>query len=353
MMQSNPAVRKKKKKGGCLGPFLAVLVVFLLLAGGGGFFAWQKIQQSWEPVSVMLDAEIPVEIQPGSGVALIADELAHNNLIQSRLTFMLYCRLHHVEEKMLAGRYTLRTSQSVPEIVEILMKGQIHLDFFTIPEGYTVEQIGEKVVSTGRVTAEEWAAALESDYGREYILRDDVVRSPFEGFLFPDTYSLSDGITAGDIMTMMLNRFDEIWAKVSAEGAEGEAANYSMRQLVTIASLIERECRVDSEMSRIAGVIYNRLKRGMPLQIDATVLYALGEHKDEVLLKDLEVDSPYNTYLHETLPPGPIACPGEKALYAALHPETHEYLYYVATGDGSHEFSTNFNDHLAAQQKYQ
>ena len=137
MMQSNPAARRKKKKGGCLGPILAVLVVFLLLAGGAGYFAWQKVQSSWEPVSVMLDAEIPVEIQPGSGVALIADELAHNNLIQSRLTFMLYCRLHHVEEKLLAGRYTLRTSQSVPEIVEILMKGQVHLDFFTIPEGYT------------------------------------------------------------------------------------------------------------------------------------------------------------------------------------------------------------------------
>ena len=236
-------------------------------------------------------------------------------------------------------------------IAGIIANGEVYQHRVTIPEGFTVPQIGERLIEAELTDEAGWQEALTSSYQRAYLTDvPDDVRDPLEGYLFPDTYSFEDYTTASDLIDRMLDRFETVWDTVNDGTAR---TDYSMQEVVTIASLIERECQVDSEMATISGVIYNRLNREMPLQIDATVLYALGEHKDIVTYADLEIDSPYNTYAVPGLPPGPIACPGEKALYAALHPEQHEYLYYVATGDGSHEFSTNFNDHLTAQNQYQ
>ncbi len=153
------------------------------------------------------------------------------------------------------------------------------------------------------------------------------------------------------MIDMMLKQFAQVWDKEFADLARQKGM--SAYQVVTVASMIEKEALFDSERPRIAGVIYNRLQEGMPLQVDATVLYSLGRHKDQVLLKDLEVESPYNTYRNTGLPPGPIASPGLTSLSAALQPEDHNYFYYVATSDGHHVFSRTYAEHLKAKNQNQ
>jgi UPF0755 protein len=171
-----------------------------------------------------------------------------------------------------------------------------------------------------------------------------------EGFLYPDTYWIDKTSSAEDIVAIMLARFAAVWNQEFAASAQEK--NISVRDAVIIASLIEREAQVPEERKRIAGVIYNRLQAGMPLQIDATIIYSLGEHREVLTYKDLEIDSPYNTYRNAGLPVGPIACPGRASIAAALDPESNDYMYYVAKGDGSHHFSITYAEHLTAKARY-
>ncbi|MDD4239695.1 MAG: endolytic transglycosylase MltG, partial [Desulfotomaculaceae bacterium] len=173
-----------------------------------------------------------------------------------------------------------------------------------------------------------------------------------EGYLFPDTYSFNIGESESIIVETMLKRFDREMAELGFE-ALAEENGISLHQAVTIASLVEREAKADEERPLIAGVIYNRLNISMPLQIDATIQYALGENKPEIYYKDLEVDSPYNTYRNYGLPPGPIAMPGRASLLAAVNPADTDYLYYVAKPDGSHAFATTLAQHNVNKEMYQ
>jgi UPF0755 protein len=172
-----------------------------------------------------------------------------------------------------------------------------------------------------------------------------------EGYLFPDTYHIGSRTTEEEIIKMMLKRFNDELVKLDYV-EKITLPGLSLHNAVTLASLVEREAREDSERPVIAGVIMNRLNRGMKLQIDATVLYALGGHKEKVYYKDLEVDSPYNTYLYYGLPPGPIAFPGEASLKAAIEPAITDYLYYVAKPDGSHAFARTLAEHNNNKAKY-
>ena len=332
---------------------LIFCILLFLLSSAGIFYIHHRLEQAWLPADSTSTELIPVTVQPGSGVASIAELLQEKNLIQDASAFMLYCRIHQLTQLLQAGNYEFSSSQSSPEIAWMIAEGKIALHMLTIPEGFTVEQIGQALSEAGYTSETAWQKALAQDYGRNYISRDKKIREPLEGFLFPDTYDLTENLSAPEITEIMLGRFDDIWEEKSVSISAPAVKKLSKHEIVTIASLIERECQVKSEQQRISGVIYNRLNRDMKLQIDATVLYALGRHKETVLLSDLEYDSPYNTYVYKGLPPGPIACPGADALYAAMHPEEHEFLYYVAVGNGSHEFSTNFEDHLKAQRKYQ
>jgi UPF0755 protein len=212
------------------------------------------------------------------------------------------------------------------------------------------QQIGGLLVSHKICTLAQWNAALEKEY--EYDFLQNIAAGPhcLEGFLFPDTYSLPEDVSAEQVINLMLKNFEKVWNQEFAGTASQK--NMSVYKTVTIASMVEREARVNSERKTIAGVIYNRLNQNMPLQIDATVVYALGGHKDVVTYADLEVNSPYNTYKYAGLPPGPISCPGKASLNAALNPEKHSYYYYLAKGDGSHYFSKTYDEHLQAKQKY-
>lgn len=218
----------------------------------------------------------------------------------------------------------------------------------TIPEGFTLQQIADRLDEKGIVDRKTFLAAARSPAVISSLGADfDLPHDTLEGYLFPDTYRFQPRTPAAQILQEMVLNFSARFARPYQQ--EVARSEYSLHQIVTLASLIEREAKVPEDRARIAGVLENRLKRNMRLEVDATVLYALGYHKPRVLYRDLEVRSPYNTYRHKGLPPGPIANPGLLCLIAALHPEPNDDLYYVAQPNGKHLFSRTLAEYEAAK----
>ena len=246
------------------------------------------------------------------------------------------------------GTYALNPSFDYQQIVRVLQRREtstVEIEV-SIPEGYTNAQIKERLVEMGVCSEADIDEYLNSyNYKHDYLEeRLPASKGWLEGYLFPDTYKFNAN-NAKMTLNKMLNNFKSKYDEPIQQGAEALGRN--QHEIVTIASLLEREAKVDEEFARIAGVIYNRLSSpDFPrLEIDATLLYALGEHKEVLTDADKEVDSPYNTYKIEGLPPGPICNPGYTALYAATHPEDHNYYYYVAMPDGTHLFANSYEEH--------
>jgi UPF0755 protein len=297
---------------------------------------------------------VTVSVERGAGVSAIGETLAQNGVIRSAPAFQFYVRWHGAGSRLRAGRYTLSGNMSLARILHLLEQGPGHGGGgrlrVTVPEGFTLAQIADALETGGICDASafrEFAAkpAAWTGFDVGFILP----QSTLEGYLYPDTYDFLPHSTPEEIAKEMLLNFSHRFARPKQQ--EIAVSGHSLHEIVTLASLIEREARIPADRPRIAGVLENRLKKGMKLEIDATVLYALGYHKDRVYYKDLEVDSPYNTYRNVGLPPGPIANPGMASLDAALHPEANDYLFYVAQPNGAHVFSRTREDHEAAIRK--
>lgn len=330
-----------------------VLMVAVLLLVSLSLAGYQILTHQYLPVDPEDKSYIDVIIPEQSTASQVADILYENDLIQGKKAFLAYCRQSGQDSSLKAGHYQLSRSQSLKDIVNMLSKGQVVTLSFTIPEGYTVEQIGKSLVDRGFCSAGEWDQAVNAEY--DYPFLDQASpqegKSRLEGFLFPDTYIVSEDTDAQGLIKAMLDNFDTVWKDKLV--AQAEKKGMSLYETLIIASMIEKEAMIADERPIISGVIRNRMDLGMPLQIDATVLYALGEEdKNVVYLDDLKIDSPYNTYKYPGLPPAPISCPGQSALEAALNPAQHDYYYYVARGDGSHEFTRTFSEHQQAIRKY-
>ncbi|MGQ9557714.1 MAG: endolytic transglycosylase MltG [Desulfurispora sp.] len=324
--------------------FLALLLV-VLLAGTGWRLLLGPVDNPGRPVRV----RVP-EHSTGRQVAVLLREAG---LIRSVDAFVLYARVYNLEQRLQAGYYVLSTGQSLPEIAGQLVRGSNTQVAITIPEGYTLAQIAALLQrQLGVAPAAFWQQVSRGEVSRPYLRDLPAGMRRLEGYLFPDTYLFSADMPPREMIAAMLQRFDQVNREL---GLEQKAARrgLTLHQLVTVASLVEKEARLDSERPLIAGVIYNRLHRGMPLQVDATVLYALGRHKEKVYYKDLQVDSPYNTYRYKGLPPGPIAMPGRASLLAAAQPASTNYLYYVARPDGSHAFAADLATHERNRRLYQ
>lgn len=332
-----------------IGPLIAAAALIVLL--GTGFFMWNFISRQYAPVDpddkMVVDVVIPLE----SSARQIAVLLKENNLIHSETAFLSYCKKMGYDSRLKAGHYRFSRSQTLAAIAEHIANGRVVNISFTIPEGYTLEQIKKLVIEEKICTEDQWKAAINKEYDYPFMQAIPAHKKDrLEGFLFPDTYSMSEDCTIEQLIDLMLGNFDQVWKQQLASQAQAQKQN--IYETVILASLIEKEAQVAAERPIISGVIANRLKAGMLLQIDASVLYALQEHKDNVSYADLEVDSPFNTYKYPGLPPGPIACPGKAALEAALNPARHSYYYYVYKGDGTHYFSRTYSEHLAAKRKY-
>lgn len=323
-----------------------LLIVFgsalALAAAAFGITAWLVYGDRTLP-SRATDFEIP----PATSIEDIAFLLEREGVVRSGWLVRSYLRVRRPAVSIQAAEYTVAARSSVREVVDTLAAGgRPPQDKVTIPEGFTAEEIAQRLAGERLATVSDFM-----NYVRFTSLVLGGVRTDgLEGYLFPDTYLVPRHTQPAVIAAMMTSQFEKNLPKGYATRAR--QLGYSVRQIITVASIIEREAKADDERPIIAGVYYNRLRRHMPLEVDATIEYALPKHKQSLSLKDLAVDSPYNTYAHTGLPPTPISNPGRKSIDAAFHPAQTEYLYYVYKGNGHHQFSKTLAEQEAAERRY-
>ncbi|MFW6386483.1 MAG: endolytic transglycosylase MltG [Bacillota bacterium] len=293
-----------------------------------------------------------VYISRGTGTGEIAEKLHFHGLIFSPLLFNITCKLTGLDSQLQAGYYELSTRASMWEQIQTLTSGQISTFRVTIPEGFTVEDVADRLAGLTVLGRDDFIRAARGKKFEEYFLPGHPgggVRYHLEGYIYPDTYVIPRQYEAEEMIEVFLSEFEEKWGDVLAR--RQEESKYTPYEILTIASLVEREARLDREKPLIAGVIFNRLERDMHLQIDASVRYGLRLDREQVLYRDLEEDNPYNSYMYDGLSPGPIASPGDKAIEAALNPEETDYLYYFARENGEHVFSETYEQHLERQRE--
>ncbi|MFZ5647902.1 MAG: endolytic transglycosylase MltG [Bacillota bacterium] len=297
--------------------------------------------------------EVSVVIPENATGATIGEMLHKKGLVRGPGVVTIYARLNNVDQKLKPGRYIFNSGQSVPEMVGALVAGAQERIVITVPEGYSLSQLEDLLAQKGVMDRGRFKTLVAGKhvYKNEFIKKIPPDEG-LEGYLFPDTYYIGSGTAEEEIIGMMLNRFESEIKSLDYERKAGER-NLTLHEALTIASMIEGEAAVNEERPVIASVIYNRLRLGMPLQIDATVKYALGGQPKKIYYKDLEVNSPYNTYRVSGLPPGPINSPGRASLLAVLEPADTDYLYYVAKPDGTHAFSSSLEGHNNNRMKYQ
>lgn len=284
-----------------------------------------------------------VIVPRGASFGQATDSLAKAKLVGSPKMFRLYGRLTGGDRNIKPGTYLLKPGTPWNDIISALNGGHGLVNTITIPEGYTISQITPLLARTLKVPADSVKVAMRDT---ALLARLDIPNPTLEGYVFPDTYAFPIGTTARQAVREMVYAFERRW-KPDWDTSLTEL-KINRNDLVTMASIVEREARVAEERPVIAAVYYNRLRKGMLLQADPTVQFARGHHVGRVLFKDLEIKSPYNTYIHKGLPPGPIASPGVASLAAAAHPADVPYLYFVATRDGHHEFRMTLNEHVNA-----
>ncbi len=286
-------------------------------------------------------------IPPGASFGQVMDTLEAHGLIGNRTVFKWRARLAGADRAVQAGTYEATRGMGTDELLELLAEGREPQLRFTVPEGLTIADVADLAEQSLGVPADSIiAASRDTAFGDSLLSRDGYV----EGFLYPDTYLLPEGVKAAEVVQRMVAEFGQRWKP--EWNARRDSLGMSLRDVVTLASIVEGEARVDEERPVIAGVYHNRLRIGMALQADPTVQYAIqlatGERKKRLFEKDYRTESPYNTYLHPGLPPGPVNSPGMASIEATLYPADVPYLYFVARPDGRHVFSASYREHLRA-----
>jgi UPF0755 protein len=342
----------KERKGGCGSKLLAVFVVLFvlgLIAGGLVFIGYQRQVNP----SGAQGAAVKVTIPLGSSTQGIGTILAREGVITSARVFRVYSKVNGLGGFQ-AGEYTFHRHSSMGAAVSVLRQGpQLKFERITVPEGLTLPQIADRIGRlAGRSKATFLSAAGAGQVRSHY---QPATVTSLEGLLLPETYNVEPKDDEAAILRRMASAFDSMAQGLGYDNAQARVA-LTPYQAIIVASLVERETRIDDERAKVAQVIYNRIRNKMPLQIDATVVYALGRTgvDTKVSLDDLKIDSPYNTYKISGLPPTPIAAPGAASLRAALNPEAGPWLYYVVTEkDGRHSFGATLSEQNANIRKAQ
>ncbi len=295
--------------------------------------------------------KILYEIERGEGAKSLAEHLKEEGILQKKRAFLLGHFLFYSQKTIKAGEYIFDLPLSIQKILHIITNGKILLHAATIPEGLTLMEIADHLESLGFSERQAFMKASEDTTAISVI---DSEARDLEGYLFPETYFFPKGVTTEKIVSSMTTQFkdtfSEEWTRRSDE------IGLTIREIVILASLIEKETSLPDERPLVSAVFHNRLKKQMKLDCDPTIIYALkqdGQFKDRLRTKDLRLDSPYNTYLYRGLPPGPIANPGKDSIAAALYPADKDFLFFVSKNDGSHHFSRSFREHQNAVNKFQ
>ena len=374
---AEPEVPRRAGRSGCLGGliyFAFVVSISIILACVGWMAASDVLALNKEPVTATVtldkaefkdvtisytDAEGNAKERSGHQVSVgyVAKQLKDAGIIKYKGLFELYCSVSHAKTKIDPGTYELSTNYDYRALVKKMQvgSGAMVTTKVTIPEGYTMEQIFHKLEDENVCSYDDLMdAAANYSYNYSFIdqsMQGDAKR--LEGFLFPDTYEFYQGMQASSAINKFLENFHD---RITAEMLEkADERGMTMQEVVTVASMIEKEAANDDERAMIAAVIYNRIEAGMPLQIDSTIMYVLPEHKDVLTVEDTKIDSPYNTYQNKGLPPTPIANPGLASIKATLSPASTQALYYALDAEsGTHKFFTNYGEFQAfvAKQSY-
>lgn len=296
------------------------------------------------------EKHINVKIRDGLSTAEIADRLVEKGVINSSLKFRILARLYGYDDKFRPGAYTFTADMSDEEVFEKLLTGEKRFVRFTVPEGFGVKEIAERLANLDLVDKDEFLKAAADFTPYDYMRKRQNVFYAAEGFLFPDTYNVESDIEIEEILELMANTFDDKLRP--SMRVQAEKMGLSIYDLITLASLVEREVRYPEDRPIVAQVLLKRLKLNMPLQTDATLQYLMETPKEEVSIADTQIDSPYNTYQHAGLPPGPIANPGMASIEAVLHPSETDYLYFVADRRGHNHYAYTYEEHLNLVNQY-
>tara|TARA_B100001971_G_C18259374_1_gene585231 strand:+ start:2660 stop:3670 length:1011 start_codon:yes stop_codon:yes gene_type:complete len=289
-----------------------------------------------------------ITVEKGASFRQVASQISETGLIPHHVAFVALGKLMGVEEQIHPGKYDLNSHMAPSTILNVLATGQTIPYWVTIPEGYSMQQIGNLLEEVGITTATRFVqTAHDTEVRRTLGIEGDTL----EGFLFPDTYRFHHGTSPRDIIQVMVEQFQQVYTPEIQQQARERGL--STLEVLTLASIIEKETGAGEERALISAVFHNRLKRGMPLQSDPTVIYALPSFDGNLRKPDLQYDSPYNTYRVRGLPPGPIANPGWASIMAALHPAPVPYLYFVSKNNGTHHFSSTLAEHSRAVYQYQ
>ncbi|WAA11210.1 endolytic transglycosylase MltG [Fervidibacillus albus] len=342
--------------------FPLVVVIFVIIAGvvtGSVLY----VNNALKPVDPSSEEIITVDIPLGSGVTTISNLLEENGIIKDATVFKYYVKFKN-EHSFQAGTYELTPSMTLDEIIASLKTGKVYQETkltITIPEGLRLTEIAAIIADNTDYTEEEILQLLNDEtfiqtQKEKYpeTLTDSIfgdnIKYPLEGYLFPATYSFVEEKPAlEEIIDQMIAKTNSVVQKYMADI---ENKDMNVHELLTMASLIEEEATNESDRKTIASVFYNRLEIGMPLQTDPTVIYAIGEHRERLYFKDYEIEDPYNTYVIQGLPPGPIAGVGEVSIEAALYPENTDYYYFLATKSGDVLFSETLEEHNKKYDEY-
>jgi UPF0755 protein len=340
-----------------------IILSLIIVIGGTAVGGYLYVKSALKPVDPENTKPVKVEIPIGSGVTSIGNILEENGIVKNATVFKYYVKFNN-ESGFQAGSYDLTPSMTLSEIVNSLKTGKVMRKAvfkITIPEGLQLDKIAEIIADKSpykkdeiekKLNDKKWLEQLKKEYPNlitDELLNKDIKR-PLEGYLYPVTYSFYEKKPSlEEILTKMIAQTDEVLAQYKSSMADRE---FTAHKLLTMASLIEEEATEKADRGKISSVFYNRIEEGMPLQTDPTVLYALGEHKSRTVYKDLEVDSPYNTYKVKGLPPGPIANAGLSSIEAALQPEDTNYYYFLASSNGSVYYSETLEEHNEKKAKY-
>jgi UPF0755 protein len=326
-------------------------VIAVLLAGAGAFVVWRGWNELRQPYKGYDAAQQFVTIRQGASSSEIGRQLAAAHVVQDAQAFRAALWWTGRGRSLKAGEYRFDHPLTPFEIVDVLARGDVYTQRLTFPEGLNVQEMAKLYESHGFGRASDFVAAARN---ATHIRSVDDKASDLEGYLFPETYALPRQTPAARLVDLMVDRFLTIYDDQMR--ARAAAAGLTTRQVVTLASLVEKETGKAEERPLVAAVYRNRVKVGMPMQADPTVVYALMKarrYDGNIRREDLSVDSPYNTYKYAGLPPGPIASPGKASLEAALTPADAPYLYFVSRNDGSHVFARTLAEHDANVRKFQ
>jgi UPF0755 protein len=299
--------------------------------------------------------EVSVTISQGETPSQVADQLYSKRVIRNRDAFVYYMRVSGAAGRIQAGDFTLSPNMSIAKIAAALQSGHPEQLSVSFPEGYTLSLMAKAAEKAGLGTADQYTSAAADPTWSYDFLTGKPKEASLEGYLFPDTYSLNRTASARDLIKRQLDQFGAVFTadlRAQAAQATAERPAQSLQNIVILASIVEREVNRDPDRALVCSVLYNRLRINQPLQVDATVLYALGEWKAAISANDLKVNSPYNTYLRPGLPPGPIANPGAAAIKACIKPEKSDYFYYFTDTKGVTHFDRTAGEFSADIQKY-